>query len=72
MMRDLQIIQIDQSRGSIFQTTYSIMEKIIGQFKLMGVHKDTKLKDAKEKPAFIAKNVKFHVYKWINMFFRFS
>ena len=52
------IIQIDHSRGSISQITYGMMEKIIGQFKLMGVHKDAKLKDVKEKPVFIAKNVK--------------
>ena len=58
MMRHFQIIQIDHSRGSISQTTYSMMQKLIGQFKLMGVHKDAKLKDAK-KTVFIAKNVNF-------------
>ena len=59
MMRHFQIIQIDHSRGSISQTTYGMMQKLIGQFKLMGVHKDAKLKDAKKNPVFTAKNVNF-------------
>ena len=57
LMRHLEIIKIDHSRGSESQTTYGMMEKIIGQFKFMCVYKGAKLKNAREKPVFITKNV---------------